>query len=106
MPDPKALTGETLQDATANGGYTYVDVKAFTDGQFSAFILRLSVSVWRDEQWQPSSETVVSFAAPGGGQAWTSGDVGLHLPPGFCKIEGRSSGVTGWQWLALVVPQR
>jgi len=100
------LTGETLQDATGNGGYTYVDVKAFTDGQVSEYILRLNVSVWRNEQWQPSIRTVVSFGAPGGGQVWSNGDVGLHLPPGFCKIECFSFGVTGWQWLALVVPQR
>ena len=106
VPDPRALTGETLQDATVNGGYSYVDVKAFTDGQFGAYSLRLSVSAWQNEQWQPAIETVVDFAAPGGGQAWKDGSIGLHLPPGFCKIEGVSFGVTGWQWLALVVPQR
>ena len=106
VPDPRALTGETLEDATANGGYTYVDLKAFTDGQINSYSLTLSVSVWRNEQWQPAVETVVSFGAPGGGQVWVDGGTGLHLPPGLCRIQGSSFGVTGWQWLALVVPQR
>ena len=106
VPDPRALTGETLQDATANGGYTYVDLKGFTDGRHSAYFVNIFVSVWRDNQWQPLSETFVTFAAPGGGQVWQNGDVGLHLAPGFCKIRARAIGATGWQWLALVVPQR
>lgn len=106
VPDPKAITGETLEDSTQNGGYTYVDLQAFTDGQIIAYSLYITVSVWIDQRWRSSVETFVRFAAPGGGQVWQPANEGLHLPPGLVRIEARNQLATNWQWLALVVPQR
>tara|TARA_R100000808_G_scaffold6954_1_gene20321 strand:+ start:726 stop:1328 length:603 start_codon:yes stop_codon:yes gene_type:complete len=106
VPDPRPITGETLEDATLNGGYTYADVKAFTDGQIGPFTLFATLSVWEDQQWQDLNAVFLSFGAPGGGQVWSTATAGLHLPPGLVRLNVRGSSITNWQWLALVVPQR
>ena len=106
VPDPRALTGAELENSTLNGGYTYCDVQAFTDGQVGLYNLYLSVAVWQGQQWVDQGETVLTFGAPGGGQVWSVASKGLHLPPGLVRIRADQLGVTGWQWLALVVPQR
>ena len=106
VPDPRALTGAELENSTLNGGYTYCDVQAFTDGQVGQYDLYLSVAVWRDQQWIEQGEQEVPFGFVGGGQVWSVASEGLHLPPGLVRIQADQLGVTGWQWLALVVPQR
>jgi hypothetical protein len=106
VPDPRALTGAELENSTLNGGYTYCDVQAFTDGAVAAYFMTVSVAVWQGQQWVEQGETVLTFGAPGGGQVWAAASEGLHLPPGLVRIRANTAGVTGWQWLALVVPQR
>ena len=106
VPDPRALTGAELENSTLNGGYTYCDVQAFTDGQVGLYNLYLSVAVWQGQQWVEQGEQRVSFGFVGGGQVWSVASEGLHLPPGLVRIRADQLGVTGWQWLALVVPQR
>jgi len=106
VPDPRPVTGETLQDAAINGGYSYVDIKAFTDGQVGAFSLQASIAILGERNRLAADNIELQFGAPGGGLVWSTATTGLHLPPGLVRLEVRGYGLNTWQWLALVVPQR
>ena len=107
VPDPRNLSGDDLDDTTANGGYTFVDVWSYvTTGNVCEF----HTATWdlERQEWGPETVQAFNIGTPGAPPGWVKAASGLHLPPGFVRIRARDAGSTlqTWQWCALVVPQR
>ena len=107
VPDPRAISGEPLDNAELNGGYTFVDIHIYVGSIFVSQTLTFSVSVWVDDRWKNEHSQNITLGAPGAGPQWVKLPKGLHLPPGLVRIKAKDYGsATDWHWISFVVPQR
>lgn len=107
VPDPRALSGDELDDAEANGGYSFVDVYLYVGSIFAFQTLQFKVAVWAGDRWTDEQTHNIDLPAPGAGPQWIKLAKGLHLPPGLVRIKARDFGLaTDWHWVSFVVPQR
>ena len=107
VPDPRAISGEALDNAELNGGYTFVDVYVYATGPIGASTLTFRVATWSNDRWEDETAQDIALTIAGAGAQWVKLPKGLHLPPGLVRIKAADNGgATNWHWLSFVVPQR
>ena len=107
VPDPRAISGEALDNAELNGGYTFVDVYVYATGPIGASTLTFRVATWSNDRWEDETAQDIALTIAGAGAQWVKLPKGLHLPPGLVRIKARGLLVaTEWHWISFVVPQR
>jgi len=110
VPDVRSPSGARLEDASANGGYSFCDLWIYAAPVAGLYTLFCEASTWADGRWSAPRVHHFRVAHPGGAawaQAFTLTGSGLELPAGLLRLKfGADAAIADWQWTALVVPHR
>lgn len=109
VPDVSSPTGEAFPTTDDNGGYQLVDLYIYHAAGAGTKAFNLRISVWENGAWTTPARVGVSVVVAGPGAQWSQASAPVQLPAGLVRLQfdnSAGSGIAGWEWVSLVVPQR